>query len=62
MTARITGNAQALAASVAMHPLKRIGEAEEIARGLEFLLNPENSFVTGQILGIDGGLGALKSQ
>jgi len=62
MSARITGNAGALAASTAMHPLGRIGEAGEVARLAAFLLDPRNSWMTGSVLSIDGGLAALRGR
>jgi NAD(P)-dependent dehydrogenase (short-subunit alcohol dehydrogenase family) len=57
---RITRNEAALRASVAMHPLGRIGTADEIARAIEFLVDPRNSWVTGQVFRVDGGLSALR--
>jgi NAD(P)-dependent dehydrogenase (short-subunit alcohol dehydrogenase family) len=42
----------------AAHPMNRIGEPEEIAHAIRFLLGPESSFVTGQILMADGGYSA----
>jgi len=60
LAARITGNAAALEASTAMHALGRIGSAEDVASGIVWLLDPENSWVTGQVLGIDGGLGTVR--
>ena len=60
MTARITGNEAALKASTEMHALKRIGEPGDTARAIAFLLDPANAFITGQNLGVDGGLGSLK--
>lgn len=60
MARRITENEGALKASIAMHPLGRIGNAQEIAAAIAFLLAPENNWITGQSLGIDGGLSRLK--
>lgn len=42
------------------HPLKRVGTADEIAQAACFLLSENSSWMTGQVLGIDGGLSALK--
>ena len=36
-------------------PLNRYGSEEEIARGIVFLASPEASYVTGQVLSVDGG-------
>ncbi|MCP9200702.1 SDR family oxidoreductase [Gramella sp. GC03-9] len=41
------------------HPLKRYGKPEDIASAATFLLGEESSWMTGQILGVDGGLSAL---
>jgi NAD(P)-dependent dehydrogenase (short-subunit alcohol dehydrogenase family) len=41
------------------HPLKRFGKAEDIAAAAAFLLSDESSWMTGQILGVDGGLSTL---
>ena len=38
-----------------MHPMKRIGEGEDSASVAKFLLTDESSWITGQILGVDGG-------
>lgn len=62
LAARITSNEAAAKASAAMHPLGRIGRAEDVASGIAWLLDPENSWVTGQTLGIDGGLGTVRSR
>jgi NAD(P)-dependent dehydrogenase (short-subunit alcohol dehydrogenase family) len=46
-----------LAASVAMHPLGRIGEPDDIAPAVMYFLSDDAGWTTGQILGVDGGLG-----
>lgn len=47
-------------ASTAMHALGRIGEPEDVARAILFFLKPENSWVTGQVLAVDGGLSSVR--
>jgi 3-oxoacyl-[acyl-carrier protein] reductase len=37
-------------------PLGRLGQPDEVARAIRFLVSDEASFITGQILGVDGGL------
>ncbi|MEB3299586.1 MAG: SDR family oxidoreductase [Candidatus Sericytochromatia bacterium] len=48
----------ARAASAAMHPMGRVGQADEVAALAAHLLGDEGTWMTGQVLGIDGGLGA----
>ena len=43
------------------HPLGRVGQAEDVANLASFLLNPANSWITGQIIGVDGGIGSLRT-
>lgn len=47
-------------ASDKRHPLGRIGSAEDIAEATVFLLSSKSSWMTGQILHLDGGMSNLK--
>ncbi len=47
-------------AAAERHPLKRIGAAAEVAQAALFLLSEAARSITGQILRVDGGLGALR--
>jgi NAD(P)-dependent dehydrogenase (short-subunit alcohol dehydrogenase family) len=61
MTERIWSQPKSAEASRSMHPIGRLGEPEDIARAILWLASVEQSWVTGQVLGVDGGLGTLKS-
>lgn len=62
MSARITSNDAARTASEAMHPLGRIGAPEDAAEAICWLLSPASGWVTGQAIGVDGGLATLKTK
>ena len=44
-----------LAPRVANIPLQRLGTVEEVAQAIYFLASPLSSYVTGQLLAVDGG-------
>ncbi|MEJ5995658.1 SDR family oxidoreductase [Pedobacter sp. Du54] len=48
--------------SAKRHPLGRIGTASDISSAISFLLSEQSSWITGQIVGIDGGLSSLRTQ
>lgn len=43
----------------ARHPLKRVGTQADIASVAAFLLSEQSSWITGQVLGVDGGMSTL---
>jgi NAD(P)-dependent dehydrogenase (short-subunit alcohol dehydrogenase family) len=51
----------ALKYSTALHPLGRIGEPDEVASAIRWLMQPEQAWITGQVLGADGGLASVQS-
>ncbi len=48
-------------ANAQRHPLKRIGTPSDIASMAAFLLTPASSWMTGQVLHVDGGMSSIKS-
>ncbi|HMP88621.1 MAG TPA: SDR family oxidoreductase [Kiritimatiellia bacterium] len=62
LASRITGNDASLKASVALHPLGRIGNPEDIASAAAWLVDPGQSWITGQIIRVDGGLSAVRGR
>lgn len=47
-------------ASAKRHPLQRIGSADDSAQVVEFLISDKSSWITAQVIGVDGGLGTIK--
>jgi 3-oxoacyl-[acyl-carrier protein] reductase len=60
LAAALLNSPEKIEASGKRHPLGRVGESKDIANLTYFLLDPENSWITGQIMGVDGGMGKLK--
>lgn len=56
----ILGSEQKRQSSAERHPLKRVGDAGEVAEAVGFLLSEKAGWVTGQVLGIDGGLASVR--
>src|SRR6266850_3057872 len=55
MLDRFTGSAERKAGLIAGVPLKRAGRPEEIAQAIVFLASESASFITGQVIGANGG-------
>ncbi|MBL7706608.1 MAG: SDR family oxidoreductase [Taibaiella sp.] len=47
-------------ANALRHPLKRIGKADDMAHMVAFLVSEKASWITGQVIHIDGGMSSLK--
>jgi NAD(P)-dependent dehydrogenase (short-subunit alcohol dehydrogenase family) len=58
---RFLNNEAKMEKSAQRHPLKRVGEADDIAAMTCFLLSDDSSWMTGQILGLDGGMSTLNT-
>lgn len=58
----LTGNAQMAAAIAQLHALPRLGEPEDVARLAAFLATDDGGWITGQIIGVDGGRSSLRTR
>lgn len=60
LASKFIGTDAKIDANAKTHPLQRIGSAEDIANITTFLLSEKSSWITGQVLHVDGGLSKLK--
>ncbi len=58
---RLLGTDERREAAAGRHPMKRVGEPKDIAAMARYLLSDEASWITGQILHVDGGMSSLKT-
>jgi len=61
LSEKITSNPAAANFSRALHPLGRLGETSDISKLAALLLSDDSTWITGQVFGVDGGLGTLKT-
>lgn len=58
---RMLGTPEKREAMAARYPLKRVGTPTDAAALARFLLSPDSSWITGQVLGLDGGMSTLRA-
>lgn len=60
LAGRLLSSDERKEASAQRHPMKRVGEARDIAAMAAFLLGDQSSWITGQVLHVDGGMSNIK--
>jgi len=61
LAGRLLGTDEKRLASGARHPLKRVGTPKDHAAMASFLLSEDASWISGQVIGVDGGMSKLRS-
>ena len=61
LASSLLNTVQKVEANAQRHPLKRIGTTADIANLAEFILSDKASWITGQIIHVDGGISTLKT-
>jgi len=60
MSDKFINTPEKIEASQKRNPLKKVGSANDIANAIDFLLSEKASWITGQVLAVDGGMNSLK--
>ena len=60
MAAFLLNTSEKKEANAQRHPLKKIGQPEDIARLAAFLLSDQSGWITGQVIHADGGMGSIR--
>jgi NAD(P)-dependent dehydrogenase (short-subunit alcohol dehydrogenase family) len=62
LAAALTANETMAKGIAAAHPLQRLGEADDVAALAVLLLSADASWITGQVIGVDGGRSTLRAK
>jgi NAD(P)-dependent dehydrogenase (short-subunit alcohol dehydrogenase family) len=62
LAAPMTSNEATAKTIAALHPLQRLGETSDIAPLAALLLSPASDWITGQVIGVDGGRSSLRTR
>jgi NAD(P)-dependent dehydrogenase (short-subunit alcohol dehydrogenase family) len=62
LASKLLANPQMADAIAAMHPLPRLGEPEDVAQVVALLAGPHSTWITGQVIAVDGGRSTLRTK
>jgi 3-oxoacyl-[acyl-carrier protein] reductase len=60
LSEHLLNNEKKIENTIARHPLKKIGDVNDIANMVSFLIDDKSQWITGQTLKVDGGISNLK--
>jgi NAD(P)-dependent dehydrogenase (short-subunit alcohol dehydrogenase family) len=60
LASKILSSEEKKKASGDRHPLKRVGEPVDVAQAAAWLLSDQSSWVSGQVIPVDGGMSTLR--
>ena len=62
LSAKLVANPQMAEAIAGMHAISRLGEPEDVAALVALLAGPRSGWITGQVMGVDGGRSTLRTK